>query len=176
MSWISGAKSLKDAFKDMASSIIQDFIQMTIRALIYKAVSSALGIPSGGGGMGGGGGFDIGSLFGGATAALPTRHNGGWVGAAGDSGNSFKNVDLLNPSASLSPNERLIVAKTDEYVVKSPNINSPTGVGTNSVVSPNLNIQNYITDKSFADIMSNSDNIQDTIINIINRNNDKLIR
>jgi hypothetical protein len=171
MEVLKGTKSLKDAFKDTATSILGDLTSMIIKSLIFKSIMGAFGMA----GINPGANI-FGDFSGSATASLPTRHNGGWVGAAGDSGNGFKNVDLLNPSASLSPNERLIVAKTDEYVVKSPTINSPTGVGTNSVVSPNLNIQNYITDKSFADIMANSDNIQDTIINIINRNNDKIMR
>lgn len=41
--WITGAKSAKDAFRDMAVSMLRDIAQMIIRMLILKAISSALG-------------------------------------------------------------------------------------------------------------------------------------
>jgi hypothetical protein len=40
---ITGTKSLKDAFGELAKSIIADLIQMTIKMLIFRAVSSILG-------------------------------------------------------------------------------------------------------------------------------------
>lgn len=40
---ISGTKSLKDAFADLAKSVIAQILQMTIRMMIFRALSSALG-------------------------------------------------------------------------------------------------------------------------------------
>jgi hypothetical protein len=45
---ITGTKSLKDAFGELAKSIIADLIQMTIKMLIFRAVSSILGGSSSG--------------------------------------------------------------------------------------------------------------------------------
>ena len=61
---IMGTKSLGDVFADIAQQIIGDIIQMTIRMLIFKAISAAFNNP-----FGGGGSFDIpfakGGVFGG---------------------------------------------------------------------------------------------------------------
>jgi lambda family phage tail tape measure protein len=46
---LTGTKSLTAAFGDMARSIIADIIQMTIKMLIFKAVSSIFGFSGGGG-------------------------------------------------------------------------------------------------------------------------------
>lgn len=54
---IDGTKSLKQAFGDMAVSILRDLAAMIAKALIFKAIQTALP------GMGGGGGF-FASLFG----------------------------------------------------------------------------------------------------------------
>lgn len=40
---LTGTQSLKSAFKDLARSIIADIVQMTVRMLIFRAVSSVLG-------------------------------------------------------------------------------------------------------------------------------------
>lgn len=40
---ITGTKSLGDAFRDVARSIIADIVQMTIRMLIFRAISAAFG-------------------------------------------------------------------------------------------------------------------------------------
>jgi phage-related minor tail protein len=57
-----GTKSLGAAFHDIARSIINDILQMTIKMLIFKAVSGIFG--GGSSGLGG-----IGSFFGGARAS-----------------------------------------------------------------------------------------------------------
>ena len=51
---ISGTKSLGEAFSDIARSIIADIIQMTIRMLIFRAISAAIGGIGGGGATGSG--------------------------------------------------------------------------------------------------------------------------
>jgi tape measure domain-containing protein len=43
LSVMDGTKSLADAFSDMARSIVADILQMTIKMLIFRAISSALG-------------------------------------------------------------------------------------------------------------------------------------
>jgi uncharacterized protein YcbK (DUF882 family) len=47
---VMGTKSLEDAFRDMSKAIISDIIQMTIRMLIFQAISGMMGGPSAGGG------------------------------------------------------------------------------------------------------------------------------
>ena len=42
---IMGAKSLKEAFGDMAKAIIADLIQMAVKFVIFSAIGQALGIP-----------------------------------------------------------------------------------------------------------------------------------
>ena len=140
MNVLEGTGSVKDAFKSMAQSILQDLTQMILRAYIYQAIMASLGMA---GAPTGGNIFNAGSLF----ASVPMRHNEGSVSSVDDSRNSFKKINMLKPQSSLSSNERLIVARTDEYVVKKPNINSPTGNGSTSVQSPNISIQNIITDQ-----------------------------
>jgi lambda family phage tail tape measure protein len=58
---IMGTKSLGAAFKDIARSIIADIIQMTIRMLIFKAISGLFG--GGAGGSAPSGGFAKGGVF-----------------------------------------------------------------------------------------------------------------
>lgn len=48
----------KANFRDLAQSIIKDIAQMTMRMLVFKAVSSAFGLFSGGGKVGAAGGYD----------------------------------------------------------------------------------------------------------------------
>lgn len=47
---LTGTKSLKSAFHDLAASVLADLIQMTVKMLIFKALSAAFGITGGGGG------------------------------------------------------------------------------------------------------------------------------
>lgn len=46
---ITGTRSLGDAFSDMARSIVADIIQMTVRMLIFRAISGIFGAPATGG-------------------------------------------------------------------------------------------------------------------------------
>lgn len=48
---ITGTKSMKEAFGDMAQSIIADLIKMSVRMLIFRALSGIMGGAMGGGGF-----------------------------------------------------------------------------------------------------------------------------
>lgn len=72
---ITGAKSLGDAFKDVANSIINDLIRIAIQQAIIKPLTESLF----GGTGGGGGGFNLGSVFGSLFGG--GRASGGFVGA-----------------------------------------------------------------------------------------------
>ena len=166
---LSGA-SLRDGLGNVFASIAQQLLQAAIQALIFSAIISSIG-----------GGFNpqnlsFGQLFQqnlGANLGVPVRHNGGSVGREGDANNSIKRINLADPSGSLNPNERLIIAKTDESVVKTSSLNSPTGIGSNQPTQPEVKINNYITDDVLNAFLT-SDAAQDTIVNIVNNNNDRI--
>lgn len=165
---LNGAESFEDGFKNVLRNIAQQIVQATIQALIFAAILSSLGL---------GGGQSFGQLFEGSFSSslgLPTRHNGGEVGRSGDSGNSTKNINMLNPSSSLNPNERLIVARTDESVVKTSSLESNTGVGSKEVMQPQVSVNNFVTDDVLKTFLE-SDSGRDGIINVINNNQDRLI-
>lgn len=67
---IAGTTSLKDAFSSLAQGIIQQIIQMTVRMLIFRALSSAFGLGSAGGGA---------NSLGGSLAIAGARARGGPV-------------------------------------------------------------------------------------------------
>lgn len=93
---VTGTKSLGQAFKDIARSIIADIIQMTVRMLIFRAISSIFG-----GAIGG----SVGKI----TASIPGKASGGPV----SSGQTYlvgeNGPELFRPSSSGSivPNNRL---------------------------------------------------------------------
>ena len=163
-------KSLKDGLGNLLQSIIQQLIQAAIQALIFSAILSSTGL---GGAQTANMGFgDIFKQQFAGNLGVPTRHNGGSVGRDGDARNSTKMINLADPSRSLLPQERLIVAKTDESVIKTNELNSPTGVGSNQPMQPEVKISNYITDDVMTSFLR-SDAAVDEIVNIINRNSDR---
>lgn len=163
-------KSLKDGLGNLLQSIIQQLIQAAIQALIFSAILSSTGL---GGAQTANMGFgDIFKQQFAGNLGVPTRHNGGAVGREGDARNSTKMINLADPSRSLLPQERLIVAKTDESVIKTNELNSPTGVGSNQPLQPEVKISNYITDDVMTGFLK-SDAAVDEIINIINNNSDR---
>jgi lambda family phage tail tape measure protein len=91
---IMGTKSLGAAFKDIARSIIADIIQMTIKMLIFKAISAVFGAKDGavfGGGFAMGGAFGGGNVIpfaGGGVVTQPTLFpmSGGRTGVMGEAG------------------------------------------------------------------------------------------
>jgi tape measure domain-containing protein len=102
---ITGTKSLKDAFAELAQSIISDIIRMTVRMLIFKAISGIMG-----------GGLGESSLGGGGIPTFSPSNPG--VGFAGGGGFTIlgkrgvdQNMLSLNgiPIANVSYGERLSV-------------------------------------------------------------------
>lgn len=105
---ITGASSMKDAFANLAKSIIADLIQMTTRMLIFRAIAGMFGA--------GGGGLSASSL-GGLTsaAAIPGMANGG-SGTFGGFGGVDRNVLSLNgsPIARVSRGENFSVSPAND--------------------------------------------------------------
>ena len=163
-------KSLKDGLGNLLQSIIQQLIQAAIQALIFSAILSSTGL---GGAQTANMGFgDIFKQQFAGNLGVSTFHNGGKLDGSDDSRNSTRVLNLADPSRSLLPQERLIVAKTDESVIKTNELNSPTGVGSNQPMQPEVKISNYITDDVMTSFLR-SDAAVDEIVNIINRNSDR---
>jgi hypothetical protein len=115
---ITGTKSLKAAFHELAASVLQELIQMTIKMLLFKALSSAFGSAFGGvgGGVGDVGG-DFSSLGGGdafGSISVGGFAAGGSFTIMGRSGTD-KNLLSLNglPIAKVSHGERINIANDD---------------------------------------------------------------
>jgi hypothetical protein len=107
---ITGTKSLKDAFGDLAKSVIADILHMTIRMLIFRAISSAFG-------GGSGSGFSAGNMmnFSGSGSAImnaPAFATGGGFNILGRGGTD-RNVLSLNglPIARVSHGERVNIGR-----------------------------------------------------------------
>lgn len=126
---ITGTKSLKDAFGELASSIISDLIRMSVRMLIFRALSSVLG---------GGLGQSLFPVSNGVDplAPLPVT-SGAWPSFA--SGGSFtvmgrrgtdRNLLSLNglPIANVNYGERISVA----------NDTGGGGIVVNQTIAPNF--------------------------------------
>lgn len=98
--FVTGAKSAKEAFGDMARAIIADIIQMITRMLIMKAISAAFG----------GGGVTAGVM-----------HTGGTVGSAGASRNvpssTFGGAPRFQHGGTVGSGERPIIAEPGEQVL-----------------------------------------------------------
>jgi hypothetical protein len=108
---ISGTESLKDAFGSLAKSIIADLIQMTVKMLVFRALSSALGMggvstPGLGGADVGVSGLSPGSLS--SSFAIPGFATGGGFNVLGRKGTD-RNMLALNglPIARVSHGERV---------------------------------------------------------------------
>lgn len=108
---ITGTRSLKEAFGDLAKSIIADLIRMSIRMLIFRALTSIFG------GALGGGSINSGALVAGNNATLsamagplPGFASGGSFNILGRRGRDA-NVLALNglPIANVNYGERLTV-------------------------------------------------------------------
>lgn len=102
---IMGTKSLGEAFKDISRSIIADIIQMTVRMLIFRALTSVFGGIFGGGGMSAGAASTGESLF-----NLPGFASGGLIDIGGNGGTD-QNILSINgvPRARVSSSEQLAV-------------------------------------------------------------------
>lgn len=124
---INGTKSAKDAFADMARSIVNDLIRIQIQQSITKPLAGLLG----GGGIGGA----LSGLFGGgstgatttAVAPVPTFAGGGYTGSGARSGGLDGKGGF---AAMLHPNETVVdhTQGGSEGVTIVNNINISTGV------------------------------------------------
>ena len=115
---VSGTQSLGDAFSNMARSIVSDIIQMTVRMLIFRAVSGLFG----GGAMTGVGGA-LSGIGSGLGAGLPRMANGGEFMVNGLSGD--RNLLSVNgvPQALVAAGEQVSVSPR-----RAANNNGPTQV------------------------------------------------
>lgn len=98
---LSGTESLKSAFHNLAASILADLIQMTIKMLLFRAITAATGAFGGGGSLG----ASNGALDSIGAAGFAT---GGSITVGGRSGTD-KNLLALNgmPIAKVSYGERI---------------------------------------------------------------------
>lgn len=105
---ITGAKSLGDAFSDVAKSIIADLVRMSVRMLMFRALSSVFGGLFGGSPSGGADPWSesMGGIFGG----VPKFAGGGSFSVLGRRGVD-RNMLSLNglPMAHVSYGERISV-------------------------------------------------------------------
>lgn len=128
---ITGTKSLKEAFGDLAKSIISDIIRMTIRMLIFRAVSSIFGAAFGGGSI------NSASLVAGNNSALsnlagplPGFANSGSFTILGRRGRDANTLALNGlPIANVSYGERLSVSNDNA---------AGGGVTVNQYITPNF--------------------------------------
>lgn len=114
---ITGTESLKKAFGDLARSIIADILQMTVKMLIFKAISGILG---GSGPFSGGlpGGFDASSAmdfsssFGAFSGGIPKFASGGSLRVLG-LGGTDRNLLSINgqPAGMVGRGERVDVVR-----------------------------------------------------------------
>jgi hypothetical protein len=106
---VTGTKSLGSAFGEVAKSIISDLIQMSVKMLIFRALSSAFGGLFGGSGLG----QSIFPVSGGVDplAPIPGLASGGSIQILGRGGTD-RNLLSLNgmPIARVSAGERIDVA------------------------------------------------------------------
>ena len=136
---VTGTTDVKTAFANMAQSILRDFTQMIIKAMLFRAVSSLIGggggaglfglAGGGGSGVGGGGGFfgssDLGTLAGNSFQVspgfglVPIIHGGGVSGVDSiphrmDTAGSYVNAPRFHDG--LAPGEFRAVLKQGEGV------------------------------------------------------------
>jgi hypothetical protein len=109
---ITGTESLKDAFHNLAASVLQDLIQMTIKMLLFKTISAAFG---------GGPTFDQSTLnpF---TQLAGARASGGQVygGRAYLVGERGPELFMPKFSGSIVPNNRINFANDDQPMAGGP--------------------------------------------------------
>jgi hypothetical protein len=120
-----GAKNLKDAFRDLVLSFVQGLARMAAEALAKRFIFSLFGSFGSGGGVGGigSGGAGIGGgLLGGIGGAI-SRHTGGIVGGTGRTRTFRWNPSAAIPRmhvggiAGLGPNEVPAILERDEEVI-----------------------------------------------------------
>jgi hypothetical protein len=134
---IMGTKSLGDVFKDISRSIIADILQMTVKMLLLRAVSSIFGGPS----------LSPGSWqtpspvsFGAATplASMPHLAGGGLIGGFGGIDNNVLSING-QPRAMVSANEKLAIIPNASrvHIGGAANDSSPPII-VNQTFAPNF--------------------------------------
>lgn len=165
------AESFGDALSSVLSDIVQQMAEAAIQALIFSAIMSAFG----GNGQTFGQNFSTNFQSNIGVGSATTRHNTGEIGATGDSGNSTKSFNLALPNNGLNPDERLIIGKTNESVVKTDSLNNKNNNVNDSATSPQVNIDNRFSADALNDSLNSSSTV-DTLVNIMNNNYDKIIK
>lgn len=104
---VTGAKSLAQAFSQMAKSIIADLLRIVIQQRIIAPLAQALGLGGSGGGVGG----LLGSVVGGVSKGVPKFASGGSFRVGGMAGVD-RNLLSINgiPAARVSAGERVAVS------------------------------------------------------------------
>jgi lambda family phage tail tape measure protein len=122
---ITGTESLKDAFHQLAISVLQDLIQMTIKMLIFKAISAALGASTGGGNPGGD--LDFSTDF--STIPVSGFANGGSFMVGGRSGTDMNLLSINGiPRARVSASEMVSVGAANDQGGYPPPIQIVTNI------------------------------------------------
>jgi hypothetical protein len=161
--WASGAKSFKDAFKDMAGSVVQNLITMITQQLLYNAISSVAGM---GGGGGAGGGVTAGVL-----------HSGGIAGSGEGNGQRrlpswhFENAPRLH--SGLLPGEYAAILKKDEgvFTPKQMEALGRNNQTSQSTAPPQVNIKNInVLDPAVVGDYLDTDDGEQQIINVMQKN------
>lgn len=163
---ISGSKSAKEAFADMAQSVLMDIGKIIAKLVIQLAYQSMISALSGGSssaaGAGGGGGLMSGlsGLFG----SLPKFHTGGVIGQGAD-------------NYGLKPDEALIVAQKGEEMIteKDPRHRKNAGNGSNSGAAPNVTVVNQIDNNAIARSTFEHPSWESSVLNVI-RSNPEVVR
>lgn len=163
---ISGSKSAKEAFADMAQSILMDIGKIIAKLMIQLAYQSLISAFSGGSstaaGAASGGGFmsSLSGIFGG----LPKFHTGGIIGKGAD-------------NYGLKPDEALIVAQKGEEMIteKDPRHRKNAGNGSGSGVAPSVNVVNMLDNNAIAKSTMEHPSFESTVLNVI-RSNPEVVR
>ncbi|WPC03460.1 phage tail tape measure protein [Pseudomonas benzenivorans] len=163
---ISGSKSAKEAFSDMAQSVLMDIGKIIAKLVIQLAYQSMISALSGGSssaaGAGSGGGLM--SSLSGLIGSLPKFHTGGIIGQGAD-------------NYGLSPDEALIVAKKGEEMIteKDPRHRKNAGSGNGNGESPNITIINNLDNDAIAHSVFEHPSYETKFLNTL-RSNAEVVR
>jgi murein DD-endopeptidase MepM/ murein hydrolase activator NlpD len=145
---ITGTKSLGAAFKDISRQIIAEILQMTIKMLIFRAISAASG--------GGGGGFSSGSMmdFSGSGSAImnaPAFAGGGVldIGGRGGIDNNLLSINGV-PRGRVSSNEKLAIIPSSSRSAIPANAGGAEALHVSVSAAPELYVQIESTSRRVA--------------------------
>nr|WP_322940997.1 phage tail tape measure protein [Pseudomonas sp. s4] len=164
---ISGSKSAKEAFADMAQSVLMDIGKIIAKLVIQLAYQSMISALSGGSssaaGAGGGGGGLMSGLSG-LIGSLPKFHTGGIPGVGPD-------------NYGLKPDEALIIAQKGEEILteSDPRHRKNARKGGASVAAPSVNVVNMLDNNAIAKSTMEHPAFESTVLNVI-RSNPEVVR